>query len=57
MRSQRGSSFMEYSLLLLAVIAALIAMQRAMAGAVGGLGRQAGDVFGSGQQVDKPFIE
>ena len=52
----RGSSLLEYALLLAAVLTALIAMQRMLSGAAGGMARQAGDTFGSGQQVDAQFL-
>ena len=55
-RWHRGSSVLEYALVVAAIAIGLVAMQRYLIGIFGGVARQAGDVFGSGQQEVKDFL-
>jgi len=50
---KKGTSILEYSLLVAIVIAALLAMQIYVKRAVSGRWREAGDVFGFGRQFEK----
>ena len=54
--NRRGSTLLEYAVLIMAVVAALVVVRHFLAAAVGGEARQAGDVLGGGQQIDKPFV-
>jgi len=54
--SVRGMTWFEYVIVMIAVAIGIAAMQRMIAGAVGGMGRGAADVFGSGLQEDREFI-
>lgn len=53
---QKGTSIIEYSLLIAVVIAALIGMQFYVKRAVSGNWKQAGDVFGFGRQTNKTLL-
>lgn len=53
---RRGSMMLEYTVLIIAIAMGLFALRNVLAGAIGGNGRQAGDVFGAGQQEDRPFV-
>ena len=51
-RDHHGQSWIEYALVIAAVVAALVVMQRYLKASVMGRWRQAADTFGGGQQFE-----